>query len=111
MEEDVLERQTAGLEAYRLQGLSLGGVEVAREHAVTWLLGELCQEVCQVSLQINLIYGVFQSIWIILLIVLVIIIIVFVGGDEIRKQLPRKAFILVLFILPLILPLPHTTGI
>lgn len=29
MEDDVLELQTAGLEAYRLKGLSLGLVEVA----------------------------------------------------------------------------------
>jgi len=50
MEEEVLERHSAGLEAYRLQCLSLGGVEVTREHAVTWLLGELRQEVRQVRL-------------------------------------------------------------
>lgn len=50
MEEDVLELPSAGLEAYRLQGLSLSVVEVAWEHAVTRLLGELCQEVCQVGL-------------------------------------------------------------
>lgn len=51
MEEDVSERQVAVLEAYRLQGLSLGVVQVAWEHAVTRLLGELCQEVCQVGLE------------------------------------------------------------
>lgn len=49
--EDLLKRQTVGLEAYRLQSLSLGVVEVAWEHTVTWLLGELCQEVCKVSLR------------------------------------------------------------
>lgn len=43
--------KTARLEAYRLQGLSLGLVEVAWEHAVTRLLGKLCQEVRQVSLR------------------------------------------------------------
>lgn len=42
---DVLERQTARLQAYRLQGLSLGVVEVVGEHAVTRLLSELCQKV------------------------------------------------------------------
>lgn len=50
MKEDVSKQQWAGLEAYRLQGLSLRVVEVAWEHAVTWLLGKLCQEVCQVCL-------------------------------------------------------------
>ena len=39
------------LEAYGLQGSPLCVVEVAREHAVTWLLGELGEEVRQVGLQ------------------------------------------------------------
>lgn len=39
-----------GLEAYGLQGSPLGVVEVAREHAVTRLLGELGEEVRQVGL-------------------------------------------------------------
>lgn len=43
--DDVLEHPTVKLQAYRLQGLSLSVVEVAGEHAVTWLLSELYQKV------------------------------------------------------------------
>lgn len=49
--EDELEYQTARLQAYRLQGLSLSVVEVVREHAIAWLLSKLCQKVRQVSLR------------------------------------------------------------